>query len=85
MGFYLITFTKAYDPMNPDDLSVEGIRRRKKALKGGFRFVWLRYLKPRSSAAVASVEVSPRGAVHMHVLYHGRRPEVVLLRELWLQ
>jgi hypothetical protein len=71
-------------PSSEDDLSVEGLRRRRKLVKDAFRHVWRGYLKPRSHAAVAAVEVSPRGAVHLHVLYHGCRPDIVSVRELWL-
>jgi hypothetical protein len=31
-----------------------------------------------------AVEISPRGAVHIHALYHGRRPDAVHLRALYM-
>jgi hypothetical protein len=49
MGLYLLTFTSRYDPSSEDDLSVEGLRRRRKLVKDAFRHVWRGYLKPRSS------------------------------------
>jgi hypothetical protein len=75
VGLYLITFTLRYDPTSPDDLSVEGLQRRKKQLLDGIRYVWRSYLKKRGRAMAFAVEVSPRGAVHAHALYHGHRPD----------
>jgi hypothetical protein len=75
MALYLITFTLRYDPTSPDDLSVEGLQRRKAKLLNGVRYAWRSYLKKRGRAMAFAVEVSPRGAVHVHALYHGRRPD----------
>jgi hypothetical protein len=75
MALYLITFTLRYDPTSADDLSIGGLQRRKQKLLDGVRYVWRRYLKPRGRAMAFAVEVSPRGAVHVHALYHGRRPD----------
>jgi hypothetical protein len=83
-SLYLLTFTVRYDPTDPSEVSVDGLRRRKALVQEAFRHAWRRYLKPRMHAAVSSLEVSPRGAVHLHVLYHGLRPDIVAVRELWL-
>jgi hypothetical protein len=84
MGLYLLTFTLRYDPNSPDDLSVDGLKRRKKVVRDAVGFVWKHYLKPRGRAFVLGVEVSPRGAVHVHGLFHGRRPDVSVLRETYM-
>ena len=83
MSLYLITFTLRYDPLSEDDLSIEGLKRRKRAVLDGVRYVWRRYLKPRGRAMAFAVEVSPRGAVHVHALYHGRRPDARELNQLY--
>ena len=46
-------------------------------------FVWKKYLKPNGRAMAIAVEVSPRGAVHIHALFHGYRPDVRVLRETY--
>ena len=84
MGLYFLTFTLRYDPSSRDDLSVEGLKRRKKIVRDAAGFVWKKYLKPRGQALALGVEVSPRGAVHVHALYHGRRPDVRTLRETYM-
>ena len=84
MGLYLLTFTLRYDPSAPDDLSVDSLKRRKKVVRDAVGFVWRRYLKARGRAMSIGVEVSPRGAVHIHALYHGRRPDVQILRETYM-
>ena len=84
MSLYLITLTLRYDPSNEDDLSVEGIRRRKQVLIHAWSHLWRRYLKPRGRAAVRAVEVGSHGLVHIHALYHGRRPDVTTLRALYM-
>lgn len=84
MGLYLLTFTLRYDPSDPNDLSVEGLRRRKKIVRDAVGFVWKKYLKPRGRALALGLETSPRGAVHIHALYHGRRPDVGKLRETYM-
>ncbi len=84
MGLYLLTFTLRYDPASSDDLSVDGLKRRKQIVRGAVGFVWKRYLKARGRALALSLEVSPRGAVHIHALYHGRRPDVHLLRKTYM-
>jgi len=84
MGLYLLTFTLRYDPNSPDDLSVDGLKRRKKIVRDAVGFVWRHYLKARGRAMAISLEVSPRGAVHIHALYHGRRPDAGILRETYM-
>jgi hypothetical protein len=84
MGLYLLTFTLRYDPESPDDLSIDGLKRRKKIVRDAVGFVWRHYLKARGRAMAISLEVSPRGAVHIHALYHGRRPDAVILRETYM-
>ena len=84
MGLYLLTFTLRYDPNSPDDLSVDGLKRRKRIVRDAVGFVWKRYLKPRGRAMAISLEVSPSGAVHIHALYHGRRPDAGILRQTYM-
>lgn len=84
MGLYLLTFTLRYDPNDPGDLCVDGLKRRKKIVRDAVGFVWRRYLKARGRAMAISLEVSPRGAVHIHALYHGRRPDAGILRETYM-
>lgn len=84
MGLYLLTFTLRYDPGSPDDLSVEGLKRRRKLVRDAVGFVWKRYLKPRGLSLALAVEVSPRGAVHVHALYHGHRPDARQLRSAYM-
>lgn len=84
MSLYLITLTLRYDPSSEDDLGVAGIRRRKQILVRAWSRLWRRYLKPRGRAAVRAVEVGSHGLVHVHALYHGRRPDVSSLRMLYM-
>ena len=84
MGLYLLTFTLRYDSASPDDLSIDGLKGRKQIVREAVGFVWRRYLKPRGRALALSLEVSPRGAVHIHALYHGRRPDACILRETYM-
>ena len=84
MGLYFLTFTLRYDPSDPDDLSVEGLQRRKQIVRAAVGAVWKKYLKPRGRAMAIAVEVSPRGAVHVHALFHGHRPDVVALRRVYM-
>lgn len=83
MGLYFLTFTLRYDPADPADLSVNGLKRRKKVVREAVGLVWKKYLKPNGRAMAIAVEVSPRGAVHIHALYHGHRPDVRVLRETY--
>ena len=84
MGLYFLTFTLRYDPSSPEDLSVEGLQRRKQIVRAAVGAVWKKYLKRRGRAMALAVEVSPRGAVHVHALYHGRRPDVGTLRRTYM-
>jgi hypothetical protein len=84
MSLYLLTFTLRFDPCDPNDLTIEALRTRKATALAAWQFVWRRYLKARSRAAVRAVEVSPSGLVHLHVLYHGHRPDAVTLRTAWM-
>jgi hypothetical protein len=84
MGLYLLTFTLRYDPSSSDDLSLDGLKRRKQIVREAVAFVWKRYLKARGRALALALEVSPRGAVHVHALYHGRRPDLQLLRSAYM-
>jgi hypothetical protein len=84
MGLYLLTFTLRYDPNDPNDLSVEGLKRRQRIVREAVGFVWKHYLKARGRALALGVEVSPRGAVHVHAIYHGRRPDARTLRETYM-
>lgn len=84
MSLYLITLTLRFDRSDPDDVSVEGIRRRRDVVLDGWKYVWRRHLKARGRAAVRAVEVSPSGMVHVHVLYHGRRPDARTVRDAWM-
>jgi hypothetical protein len=84
MGLYLLTFTLRYSPGDPADLTVEALQRRRKLVREAVGYVWKRYLKCRGLALAISLEVSPRGAVHLHALYHGRRPDVNTLRATYM-
>jgi hypothetical protein len=84
MSLYFLTFTLRYDPTDPADLSVEGIQRRKKIVRDAVGWVWKNYLKPIGRAMALSVEVSPRGAVHVHALFHGYRPDPDRLRATYM-
>jgi hypothetical protein len=83
MSLYFLTFTLRYDPTNPADLSVDGLKRRKKIVRDAVGYVWKKYLKTNGRAMAIAVEVSPRGAVHIHALFHGYRPDVSRLRETY--
>ncbi len=84
MSLYFLTFTLQYGPADPADLSVEGLRRRKTVVRDGVGWVWKKYLKAIGRAMAISVEVSPRGAVHVHALFHGRRPDLNRLRATYM-
>ena len=84
MSLYFITFTLRYDPGSEDDLSIDGLRRRRQTVLDGVRYVWRIYLQRRARAAVRAIEVSPRGAVHIHMLFHGRRPDIHVVRAAWM-
>jgi hypothetical protein len=84
MSLYLLTFTLRFDPASEADLSVEGLRRRKKTILDGFRYVWRKYIKARARAAARSIEVGAGGMVHVHALYHGHRLDVSTLRMLYM-
>lgn len=84
MGLHLLTFTLRYDPASPVDLSIEGLKRRKQIVREAVGFVWKRYLKAHGRAMALALEVSPRGAVHVHALYHGQRPDLQLLRNTYM-
>ena len=84
MALYFITFTLRYDPGDPDDVSVEGLKRRKALIREAVGYVWKKYLKPIGRAMAMAVEVSPRGAVHIHALFHGRRPNIEKLRATYM-
>jgi hypothetical protein len=84
MGLYFLTFTLRYDPTDPADLSVEGLKRRKQIVRDGVGYVWKKYLKRIGRAMALAVEVSPRGAVHIHALFHGHRPDVGKLRAAYM-
>lgn len=86
-GLYLLTFTLRYDPMDPAQLTVESLQERRERVMDGWRACWRNYLADRVKVggkklggAAAALEVSPRGAVHAHVLYLGARPDVSTLR-----
>ena len=64
--------------------TLDGLKRRKQIVREAVGFVWKRYLKARGRALALALEVSPRGAVHVHALYHGRRPDVQLLRSAYM-
>ncbi len=83
MSLYFLTFTLRYDPADPADLSVEGLQRRKKIVREAVGYVWKKYLKKTGRAMAIAVEVSPRGAVHIHALFHGYRPDVRVVRETY--
>ena len=90
LGFYLLTFTVRYDPMSASDLSVDGILERSVRARRGVSHCWRRYLKmlgtdKQQSGIAWFVEVSPRGAVHIHALFFGGRPDVEKLRMLYLE
>ncbi len=84
MALYLLTFTRRYDPNDANDLSVEGLKRRKQIVRESVGYVWKKYLKKLGRAMAIAVEVSPRGAVHIHALFHGRRPDANKLRAVYM-
>ncbi len=84
MGLYFLTFTLRYNPEDPHDVSVEGLSSRRERCAKAWSRVWRRYLKDRASGAVRAIEVSARGAVHLHVLYYGRRPDIEEVRKQWM-
>lgn len=83
-GLYFLTFTLRYDPADPNEVSADGLLRRKTTLLEAWSSVWRQYLKKRSSAACRAIEVGSSGMVHLHVLYVGRRPDVNVLRLRWM-
>ncbi|MGB7769669.1 MAG: hypothetical protein WBN22_12565, partial [Verrucomicrobiia bacterium] len=90
LALYFITFTTVFDPMSEVDLSVAGIRLRCERLLAAVQYSWKRYLKSLSTETAAAglfrkVEVAPRGAVHCHALFFGRRPDIDRLRMLYLE
>jgi hypothetical protein len=84
MALYFLTFTLRYDPTNPDHVSVEGLKRRKTIVRDGVAYTWKKCLKAPGHGMAFAVEVSPRGAVHIHALFHGRRPDVMKLRAAYM-
>jgi hypothetical protein len=89
LGLYLITFTVVYDPASQVDLAVDGIRLRCERLLGAVQYCWRRYLRTLGTESSApgllrKAEVSPRGAVHCHALFYGRRPNIAPLRMLYM-
>jgi hypothetical protein len=84
MGLYFLTFTLRYDPTDPNDLSVDGLKRRKQIVREAVGYVWKKYLKRIGRAMAIAVEVSPRGAVHIHALFHGHRPDATKLRVAYM-
>ena len=78
------TFTLQYDPTNQADVAVEGLLRRKHIVRDGVGWVWKKYLKTVGRAMAMSLEVSPRGAVHVHALFHGRKPDLNKLRATYM-
>jgi hypothetical protein len=84
MGLYFITFTLRYDPSDPDELSVVGLKRRKLLIRDAVGYVWKKYLRKIGRAMAIAIEVSPRGAVHIHALFHGHRPDVGKLRATYM-
>jgi hypothetical protein len=83
-SLYFLTFTLRYDPSDPADVTVDALMKRRELLLAGWMSVWRQYLKPRSHAAVRAVEVGGSGAVHLHVLYYGLRPDVNDVRLRWM-
>jgi hypothetical protein len=84
MGLYFLTFTLRYNPSDPDEVSVEGLKRRKQIVRDAVGYVWKKYLKKIGRAMALTVEVSPRGAVHIHALFHGHRPDIAKLRTAYM-
>ena len=84
MGLYFLTLTLRFNPADPADVSIAGLRRRKDIVLGGWQLVWSRYLRERGFAAARSVEVGEHGMVHVHALYYGRRPDACRFRDMWM-
>lgn len=84
MALYFLTLTLRFDPSEPADVSIDGLRRRKDVVMSAWQVLWIRYLKGRGSAGARAVEVGAKGMVHLHILYNGRRPDVNLVRQIWM-
>ena len=82
--YYMITFTRRFDPSSLEQHSVEGLRRRLEELANGVKYVWRSVLKAEGTALVICYEVAPGGAVHAHALFYGPRPDIEVLRTAWL-
>lgn len=84
MSLYFLTLTLRFDPADPVDVSIQGLRRRKDIVMSAWQLLWTRYLRKRGAAAARAVEVGAKGMVHVHVLYYGRRPDVACVRRIWM-
>jgi hypothetical protein len=84
MGLFFITFTLRYDPSDPDEVSVAGLKRRKQLIRDAVGYVWKKYLRKHGRAMALAIEVSPRGSVHIHSLFHGHCPDRAKLRAFYM-
>ena len=94
-GLYFLTFTMRYDPSDPSEVTATALLERKNTMMAAWASVWRQYLKRRAmayvngrpkitGAACRAIEVGSSGMVHLHVLYLGRRPDVMTLRLRWM-
>ena len=67
----LVTISPPWNPENPDELTVDGLKRRTADLWARWGRVWERLSSGGLAAATARVELSDHGHVHIHALVFG--------------
>lgn len=67
----LLVLTMKYDPRDPKDMSVAGMRRRAMEAIRLSRKVWQTQLKVPGAAALRTVECGARGHIHVNLVYFG--------------
>jgi hypothetical protein len=73
-GWRFIVVTIKYDPSDPWDLSVAGLRSRARLAVRLSGRLWKDVLKAPGAAMLRSVECGARGHVHLNLIYFGPEP-----------
>lgn len=79
----LVTLTSRWDPADPEQVSVDGLRRRAKDLWRRWSGIWPELRRIGCVAAYVSCECSDGGHVHLHVLVLGPWLDKGWLAGLW--
>ncbi len=69
--WHMVVMTFPYDPDDPEDLSVEGLRSRVQLAARSVKYLWQHELKVPKAGCYRTIEVSVRGHVHANLLYFG--------------